>query len=57
MTIWQIKSIISWLARSQWFYGRLYRDLEENKSRWELKKICTENNVKDWLDLIMLIEW
>ena len=57
MTISKLKSIIWSLARSQWFYGRLYRDLEENKSRWELKKICTKNNVKDSLDLVMLIEW
>lgn len=56
MSIKQLKSIIGSLSRSQGFYGRLYRDLEENNTWKELAKITKKENIKTSLDLVMFLE-
>lgn len=56
MTTEEIKGIVWDLARSQGFYGRLGRDMDET-DRWdELTEAANEAGCKDTLDFVMWIE-
>lgn len=50
------KDWISTLSHSQGTYGRIYRDLEENDKWEEFVDILNNSNVRDMLDMVMLIE-
>lgn len=56
MKVKEIKAIIASLSRSQGFYGRLYRDLEESKGWGELARAARKAGCKDSLDLILFLE-
>ena len=52
----ELKEIISWLAKSQWFYWRLKEGLDNNNNRELLKKYCDDNQIKDAVDLVIALE-
>ena len=56
MKINELKEIISWLAKSQWFYWRLKEGLDDNNNRELLKKYCDDNQIKDAVDLVIALE-
>ncbi len=56
ITVQIAKDWIDTLSHSQGFYGRMYRDLEENNNWDEFVDILNNNNVRDMLDMVMLIE-
>jgi len=59
MSIDEVREIISNLAESVGFYGRLYKALESNRDgiAWEkFTETINKNNCKNSLDVIMLIE-
>ena len=56
MKVAEIKSIIGSLSRSQGFYGRLWRDLEENEGWGELARAATKAGCKTELDFILFLE-
>jgi len=56
MSVKQLKSTIWWLAKSQWFYGRLQCALNENKSRGKLSKLTKELNIREAVDLVIFLE-
>ena len=56
MKVKEIKAIIASLSRSQGFYGRLYRDLEESKGWADLARAARKAGCKDSLDLILFLE-
>lgn len=58
MTAEQTRDMILSLSRSQGFYGRLYRDITENRTKEEADEIFEElgKDCKDVLDLIFKLE-
>jgi tRNA G26 N,N-dimethylase Trm1 len=58
MTAEQTRDIILSLSKSQGFYGRLYRDITENRTTEEADEIFEElgKDCKDVLDLIFKLE-
>jgi len=51
----QVKSVFESLARSQGFYGRLLRDIEESDNPEAIYEELGEG-VKDTLDLVLKME-
>lgn len=56
MTTEEIKGIVWGLARSQGFYGRLGRDMDETDGWDELTEAANKVGCKDTLDFVMWIE-
>lgn len=56
MTVKQIKSTVHTFARSQGFYGRLARDLDESKGWGELARAATKAGCTDDLSFILWLE-
>lgn len=50
------KDWIETLSNSQGFYGRMYRDLEDNNNWDKFVDILNNSNVVNMLDMVMLIE-
>lgn len=52
------KSVIKSLAKSQGFYGRLLKQIEDftEEQKADFEKVLKENNVETDLDLIFLLE-
>ena len=56
ITVDTAKEWIDTLSHSQGFYGRMYRDLEDNDNWDKFVDILNNSNVVDMLDMVMLIE-
>lgn len=56
LTAEDILVIILELSKSQGFYGRLLKSLEESKHKHEILESWAKNNFKDKLDFILWIE-
>ena len=58
MTAEQTRDMILSLSRSQGFYGRLYRDITEDRTTEEVDEIFEElgKDCKDVLDLVFKLE-
>ena len=54
----EILELVKSLARSQWFYGRLYEawTSASEEDQQAMKELLEAKNFKTWLDFILFIE-
>lgn len=59
MTREEILNLVKTLAKSQGFYGRLYRDWTSasREDQQAMKEYLESKNFKSWLDFILALEW